>query len=155
VALLHAVPFFISGLDFKKTTKEEISPISFGIEFSRPSLAKRDVVVNKITNHDGVSSKDSVEEQDSSLVEYHIGSENNPSPKYPNIARQNKWQGTSGICVRVSSSGQVESANICESSGYAVLDMAAKSAIENWKFTIIKQIKSHYDLKINIDFVLV
>jgi len=93
-------------------------------------------------------------QDDSSLVSYQIGSANNPAPIYPEIARQNGWEGISKICLQVNQSGLVESAQICQTSGYAMLDSVALKTVKKWKFIIPSNIKNQYNFSIKINFLL-
>lgn len=57
-----------------------------------------------------------------------------PKPKYPPAARRAGQQGTVTLSFTIGSSGAVISARIAKSSGYALLDNAALSAILTWRF---------------------
>jgi protein TonB len=58
----------------------------------------------------------------------------NPPPKYPLEARRNGWEGSTLLRVRVSDRGVPESVEVITSSGYAVLDEAARDAVKRWRF---------------------
>jgi len=58
----------------------------------------------------------------------------NPSPKYPRIARIRGYQGNVLLDVLVNADGSVEDVKIFKSSGYPVLDKAAKSTVKLWLF---------------------
>ena len=55
-------------------------------------------------------------------------------PDYPRQALLNKWQGTVILRVVVESDGQPSSVEVSQSSGYAVLDDAAKATVSRWTF---------------------
>lgn len=56
----------------------------------------------------------------------------NRPPRFPDIARQNGWQGTVLLKLAISATGQVTKVEVMESSGYAVLDAEAVSAVRIW-----------------------
>jgi protein TonB len=63
----------------------------------------------------------------------------NPAPDYPLEARRAGWEGRVMLLVSVNVSGLVEDAKIHESSGYAVLDDAALSAVRRWRFAAARK----------------
>ena len=58
----------------------------------------------------------------------------NPPPVYPARARQLGYEGTTVLEVEVVPSGRCGALRIATSSGYAMLDEAAASAIRHWRF---------------------
>jgi protein TonB len=58
----------------------------------------------------------------------------NPSPKYPRIARRKGYQGTVLIDVLVDRKGRVKDLHLLESSGYESLDQAAICSVRAWVF---------------------
>jgi len=58
----------------------------------------------------------------------------NSPPEYPLIARQNGWEGVVKLKVWVSEKGSAERIDIQRSSGYELLDHAARTAVQNWRF---------------------
>jgi periplasmic protein TonB len=52
------------------------------------------------------------------------------TPDYPEIAKQNNWEGRVVILVHISDTGAVESAEITRSSGHPELDEAAIAAVK-------------------------
>jgi protein TonB len=58
---------------------------------------------------------------------------NNAPPRYPEQARRNGWEGTVLLELNVAENGAVVDVRVVESSGYAVLDAAAVTAIRQWK----------------------
>ncbi len=58
-----------------------------------------------------------------------------PAPAYPLQARENGWTGRGKFQLRVRvSTGRVLAVTIVKSTGYAVLDEAALSALKEWRF---------------------
>ena len=58
----------------------------------------------------------------------------NPTPRYPDTARLRGYEGTVILEVLVDPSGRVGNLNIYKSSGYFILDRAAKASVKNWQF---------------------
>ncbi|MFN3477530.1 MAG: energy transducer TonB, partial [Candidatus Methylomirabilales bacterium] len=58
----------------------------------------------------------------------------NPKPPYPQIARENRYEGTVFLKVWVLENGKVGTLKIERSSGYDVLDKAALEAVKGWTF---------------------
>lgn len=63
----------------------------------------------------------------------------NPAPIYPSQARENGEEGKVLLRVFVNENGTVEKLILKKSSGYALLDDAAKETVEKWKFVPAKQ----------------
>jgi periplasmic protein TonB len=63
----------------------------------------------------------------------------NPKPKYPAVARSRGWEGKVILNVRVSASGESEGVSVIQSSGHDILDEAAVSAVEGWRFVPAKR----------------
>lgn len=58
----------------------------------------------------------------------------NPPPPYPSTARRRGWEGEVLLLVEVSAKGEVRKITVKSSSGYRILDRAARNAIYRWKF---------------------
>jgi protein TonB len=58
----------------------------------------------------------------------------NPPIDYPRVARRRHYQGTALLDVRVTAEGRVAEVRLARSSGYAVLDRSALSAVRAWRF---------------------
>ena len=63
----------------------------------------------------------------------------NPSPAYPAAARRRGEQGRVHLRVYVSTAGTTIRIEVRTSSGFPLLDMAAKEAVERWRFVPAKQ----------------
>ncbi|MBI2361660.1 MAG: energy transducer TonB [Deltaproteobacteria bacterium] len=57
-----------------------------------------------------------------------------PAPRYPEGARRQGLQGAVLLAVLVGQEGKAERIEVKRSSGYAILDEAARSAIRGWRF---------------------
>ncbi len=58
----------------------------------------------------------------------------NRSPSYPVVARRKGWEGEVRLLVRVGETGRVGKISIESSSGYSILDRAARRAVRGWTF---------------------
>jgi periplasmic protein TonB len=56
------------------------------------------------------------------------------SPDYPEIAKQNNWEGRVVVLARINESGEVEDASVAKSSGHPELDDAAVAAVKRARF---------------------
>ncbi|MEX2449841.1 MAG: energy transducer TonB [Rhodospirillales bacterium] len=70
---------------------------------------------------------------------YSVGSLGNKPPDYPERARRNAFEGRVIVRVQVSAAGTSESARVIESSGYDILDEAARAAVMQWTFVPAKR----------------
>ncbi|MBI3088554.1 MAG: energy transducer TonB [Candidatus Omnitrophica bacterium] len=73
-------------------------------------------------------------EERGALAEILPGYLRNPPPAYPETARQQGWQGTVVLAVHVLPTGRCDEVRLAASSGYAILDDAARQAIARWQF---------------------
>ena len=77
----------------------------------------------------------------------------NPEPEYPNLAADRGWTGKVLLQVHVLADGTAGAVKIKKSSGYKILDDAAATAVNKWKFTPAKRgdtpIDFWYDVPIN------
>ena len=58
---------------------------------------------------------------------------NNRPPRYPDIARQNRWEGTVLLRLSIDAQGRVTNVEVARSSGYPVLDAEAAAAVRIWR----------------------
>ncbi len=63
----------------------------------------------------------------------------NPPPGYPEMARQQGYEGIVLVQAEVLADGRVGRTVISKSSGYAILDQTAVSAVKAWKFEPAKK----------------
>lgn len=73
-------------------------------------------------------------QQRGALTEVLLGYLRNPPPVYPIRARQLGYEGTTMLEVEVTPAGRCGALRIARSSGHAMLDEAAASAIRQWRF---------------------
>jgi len=59
---------------------------------------------------------------------------NNPAPSYPADALRYGWEGEVWLIVNVNRNGSVSNVTVDKSSGYSVLDRAAKKTVRKWQF---------------------
>lgn len=58
----------------------------------------------------------------------------NPAPAYPEAARRARQEGLVLLEVAVSSEGRAARVDVRDSSGYPILDRAAREAVRDWRF---------------------
>lgn len=63
----------------------------------------------------------------------------NRAPKYPQLSRKKKEQGTVLLKLLVKTDGTVGTISVLKSSGYSRLDQAALQAVKHWRFVPAKQ----------------
>ena len=85
-----------------------------------------------------------------SSATYKIGSEKNPHPTYPLIARKKGWEGRVVLQTDVDKEGNVKFISILESSGFKVLDDISIETLKTWKFTPAKLGNKFVDDIVNI-----
>ncbi len=85
-----------------------------------------------------------------SSASYKLGSENNPHPIYPLLARKKGWEGRVIIQANVDKLGNVYYIKILESSGYKVLDEISLKTLKTWKFTPAQMGNKYVNDTINI-----
>ena len=91
-----------------------------------------------------------------SSATYKIGSEKNPHPTYPLIARKKGWEGRVVLQTDVDKEGNVKFIRILESSGFKVLDDISIETLKKWKFKPAKLGNKFVDdiVDIPVKFVL-
>ncbi len=91
-----------------------------------------------------------------SSATYKIGSEKNPHPTYPLIARKKGWEGRVVLQTDVDKQGNVKFVRILESSGFKVLDDISMETLKKWKFKPAKLGNKFVDdiVDIPVKFVL-
>lgn len=76
-------------------------------------------------------------------------------PPYPQFAREQGWEGTVILRIRVNHGGSVDSVNTQKSSGFPILDESAMHSVKSWRFEPAKDgefsISSTVDLPIRFD----
>lgn len=76
--------------------------------------------------------RDTISEGDSGRTKVRMG--NNPRPEYPRLAREAGWEGTVVLLVEVMPDGRAGTVALHKSSGHPVLDEAAVTAVQEWRF---------------------
>jgi protein TonB len=114
-------------------TLQSISSVSNG-----PSNSKNAQAVSAAANseqtlrvNDGISPSPNPPEELSNATPLY---KKNPHPHYPQVARKRNLQGTVIILAIVNEKGEVVNARVDLSSGHAILDNAALSAVKSWEF---------------------
>lgn len=75
---------------------------------------------------------------------------NNPAPTYPPAAQLRRLQGRVVLKVHVLASGQPESVDVAQSSGFDILDAAAVKAVAAWVFDPAKRGAKPIDGWVNV-----
>ena len=93
---------------------------------------------SRVQTHDGDNRTKDFEgrtaDKDGGLIKATPRYESNPVPHYPQLARQNRWEGTVRLRVMVTASGVVEAVTLERSSGHEVLDRSALDGVQHWRF---------------------
>lgn len=63
----------------------------------------------------------------------------NPPPGYPELAREQGYEGVVLVAAEILADGRVGKALVSKSSGYAILDQSAVKAVKKWKFEPAKK----------------
>lgn len=63
-----------------------------------------------------------------------VGPGDNPRPEYPRAAREAGWEGTVVLQVEVLPDGLAGTVRVYKTSGHALLDEAARRAVQDWRF---------------------
>lgn len=56
-----------------------------------------------------------------------------PEPVYPLLARERGWEGTVVLHIELLANGTMGEVKVAESSGYPILDNAARDAVQQWR----------------------
>lgn len=75
---------------------------------------------------------------------------NNPAPTYPPAAQLRRLQGRVVLKVHVLASGQPDTVDVAQSSGYDILDQAAVKAVTAWAFDPAKRGAKPIDGWVNV-----
>jgi protein TonB len=75
---------------------------------------------------------------------------NNPAPTYPPAAQLRRLQGRVLLKVHVLASGQPDSVDVAQSSGFDILDAAAVKAVAAWSFDPAKRGSKPIDGWVNV-----
>jgi protein TonB len=70
---------------------------------------------------------------------FHADFLHNPRPRYPLMSRKRHEEGEVLLRVRVDAQGRPESVELHTSSGHKRLDIAASSAVQEWRFVPARQ----------------
>ena len=134
---LNEKNFDNSNLETKKLNKESKKKIK-NPKFSSPQKLSKVITPPK------------------SSATYKIGSEKNPHPTYPLIARKKGWEGRVVLQTDVDKEGNVKFVRILESSGFKVLDDISIETLKTWKFKPAKLGNKFVDdiVDIPVKFVL-
>ncbi|MDD4203208.1 MAG: energy transducer TonB [Candidatus Omnitrophica bacterium] len=131
-----------SGIDEVKTKKEKNGNEKKREEEKKEMIHENVLNIEKI-NIPVLKDKFILKQIDALLVKN--------KPDYPELARIQGWQGKVIILAVTDNKGNVDDAQIYESSGFNMLDTEAVKAVRKWKFA---GINNKIQVKIPIEFVL-
>ena len=121
----------VSASEMHVETQEKIEPV---LEKTLPKIEP----INQVATNNNAPSNQS-EKVPVTLPSLNASYLQNPAPTYPATARQNGEEGKVLLRVFVNESGTVEKLTLKKSSGYELLDDAAKDTVEKWQFVPAKQ----------------
>ena len=78
---------------------------------------------------------------------------NNPRPAYPPAARKMGMEGTVTLKVLVSREGKVLEMEVARSSGFEILDTAAREAVKGWRFVPARRGETAVDEWVQVPLV--
>lgn len=135
-----------SELKFNKDNnsllKATVEPNAFEKEnHSENSRSKKEISKDLKSNEkfniktgENISVKSASKKIFQSSASYRIGSENNPHPNYPFLARKKGWEGRVIIQANIDKKGNVKFIKVSESSGFKILDDVSVKTLKTWKF---------------------
>ena len=122
------------------------------LQNTNTNKANNPFISQEFTNQDNNITNNKVSydsNNNSPLVNYKIGSYNNPSPIYPQFAIDNLMQGVVELFVTVDYYGKVKTISVSKSSGFNILDDSAKHTVKNWVFEVRQnQVQQNQDNQI-------
>ncbi len=141
---LHALLFFIGGAIFVKTAQYNVQSIPQSttvelVEAVQPQPVVEDMAPPKAIDKP-VEAKKQVVIKIQKIVSQVIKAQanpnyfKNPSPEYPELAKQMHQEGIVMLSVDVNKEGDPVNVEIIQSSGFRLLDQAALKAVRHWKF---------------------
>ena len=111
-----------------KVLEKKLAPSKEDLQ--KDSLFKEEVVSVKEEN---IEEKE-IEDIEQTKLNAEASAIYNPVPKYPFLARLNKYEGKVLIEIKIDEKGVVRDASILKSSDYDVLDREALRTAKKWKF---------------------
>ena len=118
----------------QKSMKQSVSNVEI-VEKSTTKLHKNDGKQAKELKTTGRKSDDA-KAVNSAITQpiFNAAYLNNPTPQYPQSAKDAGVQGKVMLLVEVSEDGFAKIVQVSNSSGYSTLDNSAKNAVSKWKF---------------------
>jgi len=118
----------------QKSMQQSVSNVEI-VEKSMTKTQKTDGKQSNELNTTGKES-DNAKAVNSAITEpvFNASYLNNPTPQYPQSARDAGVQGKVLLLVEVSDDGLAQMVKVSNSSGYSTLDNSAKNAVSKWKF---------------------
>lgn len=122
-----------------RTTVTHAPPSARSIDVT-PEAAAESQVQTRTTATEATSSKASADNDNAiEAPRYQAAYLNNPQPPYPAMSRKQREEGTVRLHVMVGANGHAELVKVKVSSGHERLDMAARAAVQEWRFVPARQ----------------
>lgn len=131
--------------DSPKTTHQIASkPLKHKVDVNTPKIippkAESELEQQKETSKPHILTKKSEEKTISQAVRYELGSNNNPKPEYPAMARKRGWEGEVVLGVYVRPDGSIKHLTFVKSTNYGVLNHEAYETVRtSWQFKVIEE----------------
>jgi TonB family protein len=137
--LIHGLLFIFSGTTFIQHAQYSVQPSVQTVEVSIEEITNsRDILQNGDESIKASVKISKVKEATHSISGVKIKANpdyfQNPSPEYPEFARQMRQEGLVMLDVDVDGAGKPIKVEIIQSSGYRLLDQAALKAVSHWRF---------------------
>ncbi len=145
--MIHGLLFTFSGRTFIQHAQYSVQPSAQMVEVSIVSLrgtseTSDEVISKRTTDSAEIATQPVVARNDKYAAHSKSGVEakanpdyfQNPSPEYPELAKQMRQEGLVMLAVDVDKQGFPIKVEIKQSSGYRLLDQAALKAVSHWKF---------------------
>jgi protein TonB len=144
--LIHGFIFAFSGLTFIPHAQYSVQP---SVQTVEVSLRETGETSDEVTFSSGVLARSEATKQSfKKIASSPLAPHNeagvrikanpnyfqNPSPEYPELARQMRQEGLVILSVDVDRTGEPIKVEMIQSSGYRLLDQAALKAVSHWKF---------------------
>jgi len=137
---IHALIFIFSGKSFIPRAQFSVQPseASQTVEVSIKEIKDSSLVPldssAPAAHQNDIRLKQSAHSKSGVMVKANPDYYQNPSPKYPELAKQMHQEGLVMLAVDVDREGVPIKVEIKQSSGFRLLDQAAVQAVSHWKF---------------------
>lgn len=121
----------VQRVSIEPSKKQTVKPVNKSSHF-KPVNDQAEAELN--TNPQPIAPSE-IEEKKTEAIRYELGSNNNPKPGYPTMARKRGWQGEVILGVYVRPDGSIKHLTFVKSTDYGVLNHEAYETVRtSWKF---------------------